>query len=424
MLECTALALVPLGLVLVGIGLLWTRIWLHQRGRLTADDVPARLLSASGWSLLVLGLFAVVAITTNVVAIITCPMVGILLAAAVRRHQNSERQALLRLLTTAAERGIPLETAAQAFADERDDMVGLCARDLADYLDAGVPLGLALRRSRNAVPTAVLLAADLGERTGTLGLALRQAVTEIDELEMTLRSLLEKFFYLAVVVLVALGTLTFLMINIIPVFVEMFDDFEVALVLPEVTRGLIAATRSAAGQWYVTFPIAGVLMLLLVVGLLYYVRFSPRDLPVARVLWRRVDCALVLRWLAIGVDQKRPISEVVRLLAGYFPRPGLRIRLQWAVKQMDAGAHWCDSLERAGLVRRPEGVVFRAAERTGNLVWALKEMADSSVRRTAYRIRALLSVVFPVAVLAVGACVFVIALAILAPLLSMIQHMT
>ena len=44
---------------------------------------------------------------------------------------------------TAAERGISLEVAVRAFAAERDDRIGRRALDLADYLEAGLPLALA-----------------------------------------------------------------------------------------------------------------------------------------------------------------------------------------------------------------------------------------------------------------------------------------
>lgn len=417
-LKCAAIGLTPFCLVLVGFGLLWTRARLHQRGRLPAADGHARVLTVLGWCMLVLGVGAGI----GVFCLILAPVAVVLLLGALRLHRNAEQQALLRVLTAAAERGIPLHTAAQAFADERDDAIAGGARDLADFLDAGVPLGLALRRSHDSMPTAALLAADLGERTGTLGAALRQAVVEMDELEMTLRSVLEKFFYLALVILVAMGMLAFLMIKIMPVFQRMLENFDLAG--PAVTQWLIAVSSAVVSDWYITFPLAGLLIVALVVGLLYYVRFSPRDLPVVRILWSRVDSALAMHWLAIGIEQKRPIGEVIRLLAGYFPRAGMRFRLQAAVKRIDDGANWCDSLRRVGIVRRPESVVFKAAERTGNLAWALKEMADSTVRRTAYRMRAWLGVAFPVALIAVGACVLLIAMAILMPLVSMLQQLT
>lgn len=420
--QCAAIALAPFCLVLAGTGLLWTRARLHQRGRLTPADWPAQVLTILGWCLLVVGFAGGIGVAANMFGLILAPVAVVLLLGALRLHRNAEQQSLLRVLTAAAERGIPLHTAAQAFADERDDAIGVGARNLADFLDAGVPLGLALRRSHGAMPTAALLAADLGERTGTLGAALRQAVVEIDELEMTLRSVLEKFFYLALVILVAVGMLTYLMIKIIPVFWQLLREFE--LDVPAETRWLIVVTGFAADDWYITIPVAGVLILALVVGLLYYVRFSPCDLPVIRILWARVDSALAMRWLAIGIEQKRPIGEVVRMLAGYFPRKGMRARLRAAVKRIDAGADWCDSLRQVGVVRQPESVVFQAAERTGNLVWALKEMADSSVRRIAYRMRAWLGVAFPVALIAVGACILLIAFAVLTPLLSMLQRLT
>lgn len=421
LLECAAIALTPFCLLLAGFGLLWTRSRLHQRGSLTAESGPAQVLTILGWCLLVLGFLAAIGFAANMFGLILVPVAVVLLLGALRMYRNAEQQALLRVLTAAAERGIPLHTAAQAFADERDDAIGAGARDLADFLDAGVPLGLALRRSHDTMPAAALLAADLGERTGALGAALRQAVVEIDELEMTLRSVLEKFFYLALVALFAMGMLAFLMIKIIPAFGSILAEFEMAS--PNTTAWLIAVAKAGMSDWYITLPVAGVLLTVLVVGLLYYVRFSPRDLPIVRILWSRVDSALAMHWLAIGIEQKRPIGEVVRLLAGYFPRAGMRLRLQAALKRIDAGANWCDSLRRVGVVRQPESVVFQAAERTGNLVWALKEMADSSVQRTAYRMRAWLGLAFPLALIAVGACVFLIALAVLTPLFSMVQQL-
>ena len=127
-----------------------------------------------------------------------------------------------------------------------------------------------------------------------------------------------------------------------------------------------------------------------------------------------------MHWLATAVRQKRPISDFVRLLAGYFPQPKMQSRLDWAAKKIDAGAHWCDSLQRASVIRRSESGVFKAAERVGNLAWALDEMADSRGRRAAYRMRSWLSVAFPCVVIALGCGVLFIACGVLLPLMNMI----
>jgi type II secretory pathway component PulF len=89
---------------------------------------------------------------------------------------------------------------------------------------------------------------------------------------------------------------------------------------------------------------------------------------------------------------------------------------------MDQGADWCDCLGQAGLIRRPEIAVFKSASRTGNLAWALDEMADSSVRRAACRLRALVTVAFPVLVLVMGGCVLFFAMAMF-PIMYLIQKL-
>ena len=67
---------------------------------------------------------------------------------------------------------------------------------------------------------------------------------------------------------------------------------------------------------------------------------------------------------------------------------------------------------------------FRAAERTGNLAWALEEMAESNVRRSVYRIQAWINVAFPASLLVLGGCVLLIAFAMLSPLFKMILCLT
>ena len=68
--------------------------------------------------------------------------------------------------------------------------------------------------------------------------------------------------------------------------------------------------------------------------------------------------------------------------------------------------------------------MFRSAERTGNLAWALDEMAESNARRAVYRLRALMNVVFPAAVAVLGSFVVLIALALLSPLFRLISGLS
>jgi type II secretory pathway component PulF len=421
MLQNTLLGLGPFVVLITGVVLLWYAN-ARQRARKGLASWAVMAVSAAGWVLVIVGLFALVAITTHVVMLLGWIVVAVVLFSIASRYRWSEQRSLLWALMAAAERGIPLESSARAFAEERAGLLGWQAANLADYLEAGLPLGLALRRAGIGVPAAVQLAADLGQQTNTLGPALRKSVGQVDEFTITLRSTFEKFFYLVFLVLFGTATLTFLMLKIIPIFRKIFEEF--GLELPPVTILLIGISDFFVTYWFLALPFVLIVGFFFLGYLLYYMGWLSRALPGNGFLLWRVDCALVMRWLALAVREKWSLSDTFRKLAAYFPDRTLRDRLVRAAGRADLGIHWCDCLQRARIVRRTDGVLLKSAERVGNLAWALDEIADSSLRRAAYRLRAMVSLAFPAFVLLFGGCVFFVAVAVLGPLLMLIIGLT
>ena len=72
----------------------------------------------------------------------------------------------------------------------------------------------------------------------------------------------------------------------------------------------------------------------------------------------------------------------------------------------------------------PAGVgQLQAAQRVGNLPWALHEMADSGRRRFIYRVQAVVQAAFPPVVILFGLIVMFIAVAVFLPLVTLIQRL-
>ncbi len=118
--------------------------------------------------------------------LIPLPIVGlVIVGAAYRKYMAGERRALLWMLAVAAEKGIPLEQAARAFADERSVQIGARVSHLADLLESGVPLPAALALTRNALPSDALLAARARRRNGPNG----PGPADVDGVQRALRSL-------------------------------------------------------------------------------------------------------------------------------------------------------------------------------------------------------------------------------------------
>lgn len=477
----------PLNLILLAIpGIaLWfaLRILYGKRTRIASDPLRTTLSIAATLMIVIAILGTLIALTGP--AIVPLALLGIIAVLMVHdRLRRAEHRALLWSLTVAAQKGIPLGEAARAYADETLGDTGSRALRLAEAVEAGQPLSAAVRYARLRLAPAMRLAVGLGERLGMLGPAMKQQLDDSQQADAALRDVIGRFAYLGVVLIVLINILTFMMLKIVPVFDRMFQEFD--LELPAATRFVISMSDVAVNYWYVGPMIIAIPMLILVLVMfvlylkdnlhtdfnerpiewflmrprrivgalflvlvlllvaplclwqlfalvpllavlaasLYFIGFMPRDLPVIWRVFRRYDGALVMRGLALAVRRGLPLPGALDAVGKSYPIRHIAALVKRASHQISGGSSWTESLRRAKLISRADAAVLAAAERAGNLSWALEEMADSVLRRQAYRVQLAMHVLFPPALLAVGLVVFVFAAGLFMPIISLIQGLT
>jgi type II secretory pathway component PulF len=449
---------------------------LFGRSRQAATDPMYVLLSISSVTMFILAVVgALVGLVGAWVLFLPLPIAAIILALMVLdRTRRSENRGLVWALATAATRGIPLPEAARAYADETGGRTGARALRLAENLERGQSLAVAARGARLRMGTAMRMTVGLSEPLGMLGPAMRQQIDDSQHLDNTLRDTIGRFFYLGAIGLVLSCVCTFVMLKIVPVFERMFDEFGVGL--PGLTRLVISISAQdeywgllglaafvamlivhliivSAAMWkllnylnpvdprmspseitlrralrglLIVYAVLALLpcampITILLPPILYYVGWFPRDLPVIWRLFRRYDGALVMRGLAQGIRRGMPLPQAMRMVEAHYPVSIIRGRLHVAAEQIDAGHDWRDSLRDAGLITQADAAVLAAAQRVGNLDWALEEMAASALRRQTLRIQAVHSVVFPILMLFLGLVVFVFICGLFMPLVRLIE---
>jgi general secretion pathway protein F len=407
---------------LVGAAMLWTVRLVYGARRGPSEDLVKRVLLLAGWILLIAGSVAGTVGLTG--PLLLLPGVGLLIVGLTYfKYMAAERRALLWALAVAAEKGIPLEQAARAFADERSVQIGMRSARLADLLEQGIALPTALSMSRNPLPADALLAARLGAESGRMGEALRMSLDYGDHFEAVLRDVAAKYCYLLGIVATALVIVSFTMLRIVPVFTKMFEEFE--LELPRLTILMVAVSEFFVVYWWFIVPLALFpLLALLAAGVTFYLGSSRYELPLLQRIWLRCDSSLVMRALAVSVRQQQDLAAAVYRLSRQYPRNSIGRRLAKASQQIDNGQSWTEALQRVGLIRIADRAVLESAQRVGNLAWALDEMADSTLRRFAYRLRATIQVVFPLVIVGFGVLVFWFVTGLFLPLIAMIQGLS
>jgi general secretion pathway protein F len=422
-------ALGPINLVLLAPPalaiLVATRI-LFGRGGRAGDDPMHVLLSISSTTMFILAAGgALLGLVGAWILFIPLPIAAIILGLMIYdRTRRSENRALIWALSSAASRGIPLPEAARAYSDETPGRTGVRSLALAENLERGQPLDGASRSARLRMGTAMRLTVKMAEPLGLLGPAMRQQLEDSQVIDVTLREAIGRFFYLATVVIVMQSVCTFVMLKIVPVFQRMFEEF--GLKLPALTNLVINSSRwfSNYGAIFVVF-ITGIILPLFFIGAaLYYIGFFPRGLPLWWPIFRRYDGALVMRGLALAIRRGLPMPQALRIVEDSYPLPIVRQKLNVACQRVEAGSDWCQALRDTRLIGQADAAVLAAAQRVGNLDWALEEMAASAIRRQAERVQIALNVLFPLLLLSLGLLVFLFVCGLFLPLITLIQGLS
>ena len=354
------------------------------------------------------------------VGAVFCGVIVFVIIECVRKRRASQQNALLWMLVISAERSLPLGPAIEAFAAEQGGGFTQRARRLADLLEAGTPLPDALDLCPRLLPAYTLPMVRVGSQSGALASALRQVAEVHDQNAPLMISLIGKINYLVLLPCFGCVVLMFVMMWIIPKFMMIFRDFN--LDLPLMTCHLTKASYFFVNYWYLFSPLILFCLWLPVYAELRYFGWTLWDMPLTKGLARRLDTARILDGLALIARQQRPLSEGIATLAISYPKRDIRQRLALAAFYIEAGGDWADSLVRQSLIRRTEHAILQAAQRAGNLPWAMQEMADSARRRFFYKLQAIVQTAFPFALIGLGLVVMYIVVALFWPLVTLIER--
>ncbi|MCA9246540.1 MAG: type II secretion system F family protein [Planctomycetales bacterium] len=358
---------------------------------------------------------------TGILSLPLLVLAGVILAMWFSRHRGGQRSSLVWGLAVATEKGLPLTHTLRGLAQESPHSIRVAAEAIADDVDRGGTLADAMARHPRAVTREAPLLCAAGESTGRLAAALREAVGHEADMRPVWGQLAGRLVYLLLLSCWGLGITTFLMIKIVPSFAKIFSDFE--LELPAMTVALTDFSALAANFWYLAAPLYFVVTLLTLYFIALFVSGGHKLRPPGW-LFGDFDRAATLRALALAAEGEVQVPDLFRELAKHHPSHAAGHRLRSAGLKIAAGEHWLEALRAARVISRRDQAVLQAAQRAGNLAWALREVAAAGQRRMIVRLQTLLSIGFPMLIFAVGSLVAFFVVGLFVPLIKLIASLT
>jgi type IV pilus assembly protein PilC len=412
-------------LILLGVGLRMSlRLTYGARGPDPGDPVHG-LLNIAVWVLI--GMGALPILVGGVVSIfgwIILLMTAATLIEMVVLQRSGQRRSTCRMLSLIVERGGQLQSSTLVAGQTMRGIAGRAAQRLFSAMSTGTPLASAIAREPKALPPQALAYLASGSSRAAQAAALRE-LSRPDQGEMTTlwRTCVDRASYLIAVVFFMSFALTFIMIEIIPQFHNIFQEFD--LDLPPMTYMLVGASQFAVD--YLMLPLAvGVLVLTFVALIVAACYLGDVSLFGRMSDWilrgRRI--ADMLRIVALAIESEEPLDGVLIRVGKVHPSPFIRRQVSRAATEVAAGVAWPDALRNARLLNDAERGLVYTAQSAGNLSWAIRQIAARRERLLVYRFALGLQLCYPLIILLLGSLVAFYSISLFIPIVRLIQGLS
>jgi general secretion pathway protein F len=330
-----------------------------------------------------------------------------------------------RQLSGLVNAGLPLERALSALADEAETPR---QRDLVSALrtevNAGAPFAKALSqhpREFSAIFTAVIGA---GEQSGNLGLVLERLADDLQEQQNLRGKLLAAGLYPAIVCVVALVIVLFLLAYVVPQVAQVFGSNQQQL--PALTSFMLALSSFVQNFWLwglvlITLLSAGGHIALKQADV--RLRFDALwlQLPLIGRLARGYNAARFASTLAMLATAGVPILKALQAAADTLSNTALKRDAQDALVLVREGAPLASAIAQHPRFPRLLVMFSRLGEQTGTLPTMLQRAAAQLSEEVQRRALQLATILEPLLIVAMGAMVMLIVLAVMLPIIQLNQ---
>jgi general secretion pathway protein F len=330
-----------------------------------------------------------------------------------------------RQLATLATAGLPLEEslAALSEADAEPRSRAIVAQLRARVME-GQSLADAMAEFPDSFDAVFRASVAAGESSGRLDQALSRLADDVEAREALSRSLWMALAYPLLLTIVALAVVSGLLVYVVPQVVSVFQNLRQEL--PWATRLLIAIADAVRAYGLVALVLAVVAAFGARAALrreplrLAWDRFVLR-LPLAGRLVRAANTARAARTLATLVASGVPVLEAMQLSAATLRNLPMQQAFKRAAVRVREGSGFARALAESGLFPPVALRLVASGEKSGRLDAMLEQAARAQQREVEGLLAAFAAVLGPAVILAVGALVLFIVLAILLPIFELNQ---
>ncbi len=303
--------------------------------------------------------------------------------------------------------------------------------EVAGEIEKGVPLDEAVSSRADQLPALYARVVRAGVATGRLSATLLNLSHHLRQMAETKRLMWEALAYPGMVLVLAVGLVSAVLMLLIPQFDKIFSDFQLSgfyVQTPMLSTIIFDFARVAP----TVLGWIGLVVLVMVIGFVA-ARFSwdgrllreqlLLKIPVLGRAVRDSIRARFLRAMGFSIGSGIPLPEAVRLAADAAASPNLRRDAETMAKRVEQGQRAYEACKDLVVVPPMFGYIVEVNEDRNNLEHGLIELSKSYEMRAGHGQNLLRAWLAPLAIVIVGGLIGLCVLALFLPLISILQSL-
>jgi len=346
------------------------------------------------------------------------------------RIKPKQLMVFTRQLATLIEAGLPLLRGLRILLkQEKSPALREVLTGMGEAVESGGTFSEALAQYPRAFDKLYINMVKAGEAGGVLDSVLARLAEFMEKAERIKGKIKSAMTYPIVVLVAAMGILTFLMIFIIPKFAEIFTDLLGGKGLPPLTQFVIGLSNAVANQWYLF--LGGGFGTVVVFKLF---RQTPRGAivldklkmraPLFGQLVRKTAVARFARTLGTLMQSGVPILQALNIVRDTAGNQVVADAIQKIHDSVKEGESVAMPMEASGVFPGMVVSMVDVGEETGALPEMLVRVADGYDEEVDMAVEALTSIIEPIMIVMLAVIIGTIVIAMFVPLISIISEMS
>jgi len=335
-----------------------------------------------------------------------------------------------RQLSTLISAGLPLLRSLRTLGkQEKNPNLKIIMAKLAESVEGGTTFSEALAQHPKAFNKLYVNMVKAGELGGVLEIVLTRLAEFAEKSQRIRGKVTSAMVYPAVVLVIAVGIVTFLMLFIVPKFEAIFKDMLGGRPLPAITQIIMDLSRFIQGNFLL---LAGALTVL-VIGMRFAIRLPgiaaaldsyKLKLPLFGDLLTKTSVARFSRTLGTLVSSGVPILQALQITRDTAGNERVSAAIETIHDNVKEGESMVAPMEASQIFPPMVVSMVQVGEETGQLPDMLTKVADVFEEEVDTAVAGLTSLLEPVMIVLLALIVGTIVVALFLPLITIIQDLT